>query len=111
MQRTSRASVAAGSAVADDLNHASQFGRTFHVFDWTGVAPVGELNIVSPYLWDASRLYSAGEITFVGVPEASSLGLALMALAGGTLTARRRLAEGASARSVAIAPCEKGELL
>jgi hypothetical protein len=54
---------------------ASQIGRTFDLFDWTGVAPVGQFNIVSPYVWDVSRLYSAGEITFVGVPEASSLTL------------------------------------
>jgi uncharacterized protein YjbI with pentapeptide repeats len=89
----------------------SQIGRTFHVFDWTGVSPIGEFNIVSPYVWDASRLYSAGEITFVGVvPEPASLWLALMGLAGSTLAARRRFSDGASARGAAIAPREKGEL-
>jgi hypothetical protein len=66
----------------------SQIGRTIHLFDWTGVAPSGEFNIVSPYAWDASRLYSAGEITFVGVPEASSL--ALLALGVSSLLMKER---------------------
>jgi hypothetical protein len=67
-------------AFADGVNLASQIGRTFHLFDWTGVAPIGEFNIVSPFLWDASRLYSAGEITMVGVPEGSSVTLLALAL-------------------------------
>jgi hypothetical protein len=65
----------------------SQIGRTFDLFDWTGVAPIGEFHIASPYAWDASRLYSAGEITFVRVPEASSL--TLLALGLSSLLLRR----------------------
>jgi hypothetical protein len=71
------------------ITHKIEVGRTFHVFDWTGVSPSGEFNIVSPYLWDASRLYSAGEITFAGVPEASSL--TLLALGLSTLLSRRHI--------------------
>jgi uncharacterized protein YjbI with pentapeptide repeats len=74
-------------AFVDGVNLASQIGRTFDLFDWTGVAPIGEFNIVSSYLWDASRLYSAGEIIFVGVPEASSL--TLLALGLSSLLLRR----------------------
>jgi hypothetical protein len=71
-----------------EVDVSAQVGRSFQLFDWTGVTPIGEFHIVSPYIWDASRLYSAGEITFVGVPEASSL--TLLALGLSTLLLRRR---------------------
>jgi hypothetical protein len=77
-----------GLDFAPGADLASQIGRTFHIFDWTGVAPIGEFNIVSPYLWDASRLYSAGAITFAGVPEPASL--TLLALGVSHLLLRRR---------------------
>jgi hypothetical protein len=76
---------------ADDLNLASQVDRTFDLFDWTGVAPIGEFNIVSPYLWDTSRLYSAGEITFVGVPEPATFVLLILGVVS-CCAGRRRTA-------------------
>jgi uncharacterized protein YjbI with pentapeptide repeats len=66
-----------------------QIGRTFDLFDWTGVESIGEFSIVSPYAWDSSRLYSAGEITFAGVPEASSLALLALGFSSLLLTQHR----------------------
>src|SRR5262249_19089476 len=34
---------------ADDVNLAGQVGRTFHVFDWTGVSPTGAFAVNSRY--------------------------------------------------------------
>ena len=48
-----------------DVNLLSQIGRTFNVFDWTGVSPTGALAVSSPYVWDLSNLYSTGQITFL----------------------------------------------
>jgi hypothetical protein len=69
------------------ITHKIEVGRSFHICDWTGVSPIGEFSIVSPYVWDASRLYTAGEITIAGVTEASSL--TLLALALSSLLLRR----------------------
>ncbi len=52
---------------APDVNVASQVGRTFKVFDWTGVAPDGTLRLNSPFLWDTSLLFETGEVTLAGV--------------------------------------------
>jgi hypothetical protein len=60
---------------APGVDFASQVGRAFQVFDWTGVTPSGQFEITSPFQWDIANLYTAGQITFVGVPEASSLAL------------------------------------
>jgi hypothetical protein len=60
-----------------DLSFASgvdvdaQVGRTFRIFDWTGVTPAGSFTLSSPYAWDVSGLYSTGQITLTGVPEPS----------------------------------------
>ena len=54
---------------ADDVNLASQLGRTFDLFDWTGVNPTGTFAISSPYAWDLSNLYTTGEVTLTAVPE------------------------------------------
>jgi hypothetical protein len=48
---------------ADGVDVASQVGRTFDLFDWTGVMPTGAFNVASPYAWDLSKLYAAGEVT------------------------------------------------
>src|SRR5262249_49651439 len=66
---------------ADDVNLASQLGRTFHVFDWTGVNPTGAFAVSSPYRWDLSNLYTTGEVTLTTVPEPPSV--VLLALATG----------------------------
>ena len=58
---------------ADDVDLASQLGRTLHIFDWTGVSPTGEFQVASPYAWDLSKLYTTGEVTLVGnIPEPTS---------------------------------------
>jgi uncharacterized protein YjbI with pentapeptide repeats len=68
---------------AADANPATQLGRTFDLFNWTGVAPIGAFAISSPYAWDLSNLYTSGEVTLTSVPEPSALllfGFALAAL-------------------------------
>ncbi len=49
---------------AADVDVASQYGRAFRIFDWSGVVPVGQFTLDSPYAWNLSRLYTTGEITF-----------------------------------------------
>jgi hypothetical protein len=50
------------------VNVDSQNGRTIRIFDWTGVTPIGTFNnIVSPYEWDLSRLYTTGEIRLLPI--------------------------------------------
>jgi hypothetical protein len=52
---------------ATGVNLASQVGRTFDLFDWTGVNPIGQFQIASPYTWDLTNLYTTGEITLTAV--------------------------------------------
>jgi hypothetical protein len=69
---------------ADDVNLACQVGRSFDVFDWTGVTPTGAFAVDSPYAWDLSNLYTTGEVTLITVPEPHAMllfSLALTALA------------------------------
>jgi len=71
-------------AAGTDVN--AQIGRTFQIFDWTGVTPAGLFNLSSPYAWDVSRLYTSGQVTLV--PEPGSL--ALLGIGGvAALLARR----------------------
>jgi uncharacterized protein YjbI with pentapeptide repeats len=79
----------------DDVNLASQLGRTLHIFDWTGVSPTGEFQVSSPYAWDLSKLYTTGEVTLTAVPEPSTIVFAAFGLALGVLRwSRRRNAPG-----------------
>ena len=39
---------------APDVSLASQVGRTFDLFDWTGVTPTGVFSVASPYAWNLS---------------------------------------------------------
>jgi hypothetical protein len=64
---------------ADDVDLSSQLGRTFDLFDWTGVNPTGEFTVSSPYTWDLSNLYTTGEVTLVSVPEPSAMLLLILA--------------------------------
>jgi uncharacterized protein YjbI with pentapeptide repeats len=64
---------------AADVNLASQVGRSFDLFDWTGVDPTGAFTIASPYAWNLSNLYTTGEVTLITVPEPASIGLAAVA--------------------------------
>jgi uncharacterized protein YjbI with pentapeptide repeats len=63
---------------ADDVNLTTQVGRTLRIFDWTGVAPDGQFEIRSPYVWDVSHLYTTGDVTLVAVPEPSVASTVLM---------------------------------
>jgi hypothetical protein len=73
---------------ADYVNPASQLGRTFELFNWTGVNPTGAFAISSPYAWDLSSLYTTGQVRLTGVPEPTSLVL-LLAASVPLLVARR----------------------
>ena len=73
---------------ADDVNLASQVGRTFDLFDWTGVNPTGAFAISSPYAWDLSNLYTTGEVTLTAVPEPASLVFVAIALTLSLATTR-----------------------
>jgi hypothetical protein len=72
-----------------DVNLASQIGRTFDLFDWTGVNPTGAFNVISPYAWELSNLYTTGEVTLISVPEPRALFLLSFALCA--LVAMRRV--------------------
>jgi hypothetical protein len=50
---------------ADDVDVATQVGRTLRIFDWTGVTPLGQFEIRSPYVWDRTNLYTTGEVTLL----------------------------------------------
>ena len=65
---------------ADDVNLASQLGRTFDLFDWTGVNPTGAFAISSPYAWDLSNLYTTGEVTLTAIPEPATVVFAAIGL-------------------------------
>jgi uncharacterized protein YjbI with pentapeptide repeats len=76
---------------ADDVNLASQVGRTFDLFDWTGVTATGAFTVSSSYSWDLSNLYTSGEVTLTAVPEPSVSALATSAVFSLTLCRRRTL--------------------
>jgi hypothetical protein len=65
---------------ADNMNPASQLGRTFELFDWTGVTTTGAFAVSSPYSWNLSNLYTTGEVTLTAVPEPVSVALPAFAL-------------------------------
>jgi uncharacterized protein YjbI with pentapeptide repeats len=54
-------------------------GNIFHLFDWSGVNPVGQFQIISGENWDTSHLYFDGTVTLIGIPEPSTLILLSMA--------------------------------
>jgi hypothetical protein len=64
---------------ADNVNLTSQVGRTFDLFDWTGVNPIGAFAISSPYSWDLSNLYTTGQVTLTAIPEPATPALLLVA--------------------------------
>jgi uncharacterized protein YjbI with pentapeptide repeats len=43
------------------------WGRKLRIFDWTGTSPEGRLTLTGPYRWDASSLYTTGEVTLLGL--------------------------------------------
>jgi uncharacterized protein YjbI with pentapeptide repeats len=66
---------------AEDVNLASQIGRTFDLFDWMGVSPTGAFIVTSPYSWNLSNLYTTGEVTLTAVPEPRALIMLCVVLA------------------------------
>ena len=60
---------------ADGIDLSSQVGRTFSLFDWSGVSPTGRFNTDSPYVWDLSNLYTTGDVTLLAVPESATITL------------------------------------
>jgi uncharacterized protein YjbI with pentapeptide repeats len=76
---------------ADDVNLASQLGRTLKIFDWTGVTPTGAFAVSSPYAWDVSNLYTTGEVALTAIPEPSAMQLFGCALCAFVEIGRRRI--------------------
>jgi uncharacterized protein YjbI with pentapeptide repeats len=74
---------------ADDVNPAAQLGRTFDLFNWTGVAPTGAFTIATPYAWDLSSLYTTGEVTLTAIPEPATVCLVVSTLICGRRLRRR----------------------
>lgn len=77
-------------AFQDDVDVAAQVGRTFQLFDWTGVEPTGEFAIRSDYRWDVSRLYTTGEVTLTAVPEPSTYVMSLVGVGAMGMATRMR---------------------
>ena len=67
----------------DGLSPADIAGKTFKLFDWSGITPNGHFSSIADdiygtdyYTLDTSHLYTTGEITFLSrVPEPSTIGL------------------------------------
>jgi hypothetical protein len=76
---------------AADVNPATQLGRTFDLFDWTGVTPTGAFTVSSAYTWNLSNLYTTGEIMLTAIPEPASVALAVFVLLGLVVHIRRPL--------------------
>jgi uncharacterized protein YjbI with pentapeptide repeats len=81
---------------ADDVNLATQVGRTFDLFDWTGVTPTGAFAVSSPYTWNLSNLYTTGEVTLAVSEPASVALLVLLSVAApllGYRNSRKKLGQ------------------
>jgi uncharacterized protein YjbI with pentapeptide repeats len=74
---------------AEDVDPASQLGRTLQIFDWTGVSPTGQFEIRSPYVWNFTNLYTTGDVRLIAVPESSTIAILLVSVLA--LGACRRL--------------------
>jgi uncharacterized protein YjbI with pentapeptide repeats len=55
-----------GFATGD--SHVNQIGRTFDLFDWSGVTPAGNFVVSSTYTWNLDNLYTTGEVTLLAIP-------------------------------------------
>ena len=74
----------------DTPDPSSLIGTTFDLFDWSGVDPTGQFEIVSGDVWDTSRLYRDGTVTLISVPEPATVILivSLLLLWGVSVTGR-----------------------
>jgi hypothetical protein len=59
--------------LAGGVDPASLLDDSFHLFDWTGVSPSGQLaqvvnDLPAGYSWDTSQLYTLGEVALVPEP-------------------------------------------
>jgi uncharacterized protein YjbI with pentapeptide repeats len=81
-------------------------GESFQLFDWSSVSPDGQFQVVADPGWDLSRLYTSGQVTFVGqVPEPSTfamLGLGALSLLAYTRRRRRQALSAASASAALV---------
>ena len=77
-----------------DVDVGAQLGRTIHLFDWSGVSPSGTFTIGGPYTWDASQLYTTGNVTLTAVPEPPSVLIAAVFTFGFTVYVGCRQAVG-----------------
>jgi hypothetical protein len=75
---------------ADETNLPARLGRMFKLFEWTGVAPTDTFQVVSPYRWNLSNLYTTSEVTLAAVPEPATF-LLLVTKAAGWCLRRGRL--------------------
>ncbi len=72
------------------VDQDTQIGRTFDLFDWTGVTPSGAFDVASPYSWDLSQLYTRGDVTLLAIPEPTSVVAWLLGTLAFALLDRRR---------------------
>jgi uncharacterized protein YjbI with pentapeptide repeats len=84
------------------VNLFSQIGRTFVLFDWTGVNPTGAFAIASPYAWDVSNLYTTGEVTLISIPEPTTSFLMSVWLVAAWVTRRTRHAHTVTPRLTSV---------
>jgi uncharacterized protein YjbI with pentapeptide repeats len=86
---------------ADNVNLASQVGRTFDLFNWTGVNPTGAFAVSSLYAWDLSNLYVTGQVTLTAVPEPAFVAVVVSGVLAAA-TAPRRLSPS---KKIKTFPC------
>jgi hypothetical protein len=78
-------------AFAKGADPARQIGRTFKLFDWTGVTPNGRFEVVSDYQWNTANLYSTGEVKMIPEPATWLMAVcALILVAASCVAAKRR---------------------
>jgi hypothetical protein len=77
---------------AKGVDPGAQIGRTFKLFDWTGVTPNGRFEVVSDYQWDTANLYSTGEVKMIPEPATWALAVitAIVLASRGVLRAGKR---------------------
>jgi len=75
---------------AADVDPSLQIGRTFKLFDWTGVTPSGRFRVVSQHQWDTANLYSTGEVTLIPEPATWVMAVFSIVLGSACMAVMRR---------------------